>query len=382
MRRRLILGLLLVVTFASTAYLLRPTSESSTAGTSVASVLGGGSQAGYRRAYEPRAFEFPDDHGPHPDFRVEWWYVTGNLVDARQRHFGYQLTLFRIALSPESPLQDSAWRTNQIYMGHFAVTDVANQQHYKFERFSRDAVGLAGAQTGPFRVWLEDWSLSGGSDGLYPLHLEARNDDIAIDLVLETTKPVVLQGDAGLSQKSAEPGNASYYYSYTRLVTRGTVRVNGVDFEVTGASWLDREWSTSALGPGQTGWDWFALQLDDGRDLMFYRLRRKDDDMDPHSSGVIVAADGSVQRLTKDDVVLKREGTWQSPETGDRYPAAWSLRLPSAALTLKVIPRVLDQEMRFAVRYWEGAVEVEGESAGSPVSGKGYLEMTRYEAAP
>jgi predicted secreted hydrolase len=381
MSRRSILGFCLVVALALATYLLRPGSEPPSTATSVASAMGGGSQEGYRRAYEPRPFVFPADHGPHPEYRVEWWYVTGNLADAGNRHFGYQLTLFRIAMSPERPIEDSAWRTNQIYMAHFAVTDVANERHYNFERFSRAAVGLAGAQTGPVKVWLENWSLTGGSNGLFPLRVEARNDDIAIDLALETTKPVVLQGEAGLSRKSAEPGNASYYYSYTRLATRGTVRINGTDFDVTGTSWLDREWSTSALGPEQTGWDWFALQLDDGRDLMFYRLRSKDGGVDPHSSGVLVATDGAVKRLSRDDVVLETQGTWQSPETGDQYPAAWSLRVPSEVLALRVIPRVLDQEMDFTVRYWEGAVTVQGEAGEKPITGKGYLEMTRYNTS-
>lgn len=364
------------------AHLLRSGNEPLSATTSVVTAMGGGNQKGYQRAYEPRPFVFPTDHGPHPDYRIEWWYVTGNLADGRNRHFGYQLTLFRIGLSSQHLAQDSAWRTNQFYMGHFAVTDVAGDEHYNFERFSRAAIGLAGAQARPFRVWLENWSLSGGSDSLFPLAVKALEDTIAIDLVLESTKPVILQGERGLSQKSAEPGNASYYYSYTRLKTRGSVRINDKNFVVTGSSWLDREWSTSALGPEQSGWDWFALQLDDGRDLMFYRLRRKDGTVDPHSSGVLVAANGSVKRLTKDDIILETRGTWQSPKTGDRYPAAWSLQLPSEALALSVVPLVPDQEMRLTVRYWEGAVAVEGTTEGTPISGKGYLEMTRYEVSP
>lgn len=377
MSRRTIVALSLLILLAVVIYLQRSTSESPPATTSVAAAMGGGNYEGYQRAYEPRAFSFPADHGPHPDYRVEWWYVTGNLATIDNRHFGYQLTLFRIALSPKQPLRDSAWRTNQMYMGHFALTDVADMQHYHFERFSRAAVDLAGAQSGPFRVWLENWSLAGGSDSLFPLRVQAQQDGIAIDLLLNTAKPVVLQGEAGLSRKSAEPGNASYYYSYTRLPTRGTVQINGASLEVTGASWLDREWSTSALGPEQSGWDWFALQLDDGRDLMFYRLRRKDGGVDSHSGGVMVAADGAVARLAWDDVVLESQGAWQSPETGDRYPAGWSLQVPSEALALKVIPRVLDQEMRLTVRYWEGAVAVEGKAGARSIGGRGYLEMTR-----
>ena len=375
------IGLLLAVALvvAMTAYLFwpRPNPIESIA---VRSALGAGDDnTGYQRAYQPRPFEFPADHGPHSDFRNEWWYVTGNLVDAAGRQFGYQLTLFRIALAPTTPVEDSAWRTNQIYMGHFALTDVQGKQHHAFERFSRGAVGLAGAQAAPFRVWLEDWALTGTESDAFPMRVRAREGNVEIDLSLNTAKPVVLQGDRGLSQKSAEPGNASYYYSYTRLPTRGTVRVGETTFAVEGASWLDREWSTSALGSEQSGWDWFALQLDDGRDLMFYRLRRKDGGTDPHSKGVLVAADGRTRLLGWSEVTLQPLGEWVSPKTGDRYPARWRLRLPAENLDLTVTPKVADQEMRLTVRYWEGAVAVNGRAGERKTGGQGYLEMTRYE---
>lgn len=345
----------------------------------VGSALGGGDDAGYQRAYEPRPLQFPADHGPHPDFRNEWWYVTGNLADAAGRQLGYQLTLFRIALAPIPPAADSAWRTNQVYMGHFALTDVAGNRHYGFERFSRGAMGLAGAQATPFRVWLEDWALTGVESDAFPLRVHAQEGDIAIDLTLNATRPVVVQGDRGLSQKSAEPGNASYYYSYTRLPTQGVVSVGDQRFTVSGASWLDREWSTSALGPDQSGWDWFALQLDDGRDLMFYRLRRKDGGMDPFSRGVLVAAGGQARLLRWDEVDLQPLGEWTSPKNGDRYPAGWRLRVPAEKLDLTITPKVADQEMRLTVRYWEGAVAVTGHTGDKPTHGQGYLEMTRYE---
>lgn len=363
-------------------YVLRPTAEAPAETTSVSAALGGENTEGYRRAYAPRPLVFPEDHGPHPDFRTEWWYVTGNLADAQGRRFGYQLTLFRLALSPQAPPADSAWRTNQIYMGHFALTDVEGERHYGFERFSRAAVGLAGAQAAPFRVWLEDWRLEGAADSPFPMRIRAAQEDSAIDLYLESAKPLVLQGEQGLSRKSAEPGNASYYYSYTRLPTRGTLHLDGQSFAVSGASWLDREWSTSALGPQQSGWDWFALQLEDGRELMFYRLRLKEGGVDPLSSGVLVAVDGSTRPLRREDVELKILDVWTSPKSGDRYPVRWALRVPGAALDLVVTPRVMDQEMRVSVRYWEGAVVVEGRAGGQPASGQGYLEMTRYEGAP
>ncbi|HRD67128.1 MAG TPA: lipocalin-like domain-containing protein [Candidatus Competibacter sp.] len=373
------IGLPVVVLIAAmTGYVFWPLPKPAES-VAVNSALGDGDSAGYQRAYEPRPFQFPVDHGPHPEFRNEWWYVTGNLADATGRQFGYQLTLFRIALAPTPPIADSAWRTNQVYMGHFALTDVATGQHHAFERFSRDSVGLAGAQATPFRVWLDDWALTGAESDTFPIRVSAQEGKVAINLTLSTAKPVVLQGNRGLSQKSAEPGNASYYYSYTRLPTEGTVRLGETTFTVNGASWLDREWSTSALGPEQSGWDWFALQLDDGRDLMFYRLRRKDGSVDPHSKGVLVAADGQTRPLGWNEVILQPLGEWASPKTGDRYPARWRLLLPAENMDLTITPKVADQEMRLTVRYWEGTITVNGRADAQLISGQGYLEMTRYE---
>jgi len=380
-RHRWWIGLLAAAPIvALTLYIFRPPPKPAES-VAVSSALGDDDSAGYRRAYEPRPFQFPADHGPHPDFRNEWWYVTGNLVDGAGRQFGYQLTLFRIALAPTPPVADSTWRTNQLYMGHFALTDVAGSGHRAFERFSRAAVGLAGARATPFRVWLDDWELAGLESDAFPMRVRARQDGAEIDLTLTTAKPAALQGNGGLSQKSAEPGNASYYYSFTRLPTTGTVRLGDATFAVGGASWLDREWSTSALGPEQSGWDWFALQLDDGRDLMFYRLRRKDGSVDPHSKGVLVAADGRTRLLSWNEVTLQPLGEWVSPKTGDRYPARWRLRLPAEKLDLTITPKVADQEMRLTVRYWEGAVAVGGRFEDRAISGQGYLEMTRYETS-
>ncbi|MDG4555913.1 MAG: lipocalin-like domain-containing protein [Candidatus Contendobacter sp.] len=371
-------GLLAALLIGLAAYpLLQPSPQPSN-DVAVGSALGGDNDTGYQRAYAPRLFDFPADHGPHPEFRNEWWYVTGNLTDATGRWFGYQLTIFRIALSPAAPSADSPWRANQVYMGHFALTDVAGNRHHGFERFSRGALGLAGAQATPFRVWLEDWALTGAEPDFFPLRLRARENDIAVDLRLDAGKPVVLQGDGGLSQKSAEPGNASYYYSHTRLPTRGTIGIAGRSFTVSGASWLDREWSTSALGPDQSGWDWFALQLDDGREMMFYRLRRRDGGTDPFSKGTLVGPGGQTRLLRWNEVELQPLGEWTSPHTGDRYPAGWRLRLSAEKLDLTVTPKVADQEMRLTVRYWEGAVAVSGRAGDQTVGGQGYLEMTRY----
>ena len=346
-------------------------------GINVADVLGGSPPEGFLRVTTPRRFQFPADHGPHPGFRTEWWYFTGNLATAGGRRFGYQLTFFRVALSPVPVIRPSHWGANDIIMAHFALTDVVGRQFHHFQRFSRSAMGLAGAGGQPLRVWLEDWSATETGDTPWRMRLLAREGDVAVDLTVRAHRPVVLNGEAGLSRKSGEPGNASYYYSLPRMETAGTVTTAGETVAVTGHSWLDREWSTSALGPDQTGWDWFALQLDDGRDVMFYRLRRRDGGTDPWSAGTFVAIDGSYRHLNRDDVKIDVLQWWRSPASGIRYPSRWRLSIPSEHLDLEITPRIPDQELRVAVRYWEGAVQVKSRAPGG-TGGSGYVEMTGY----
>lgn len=341
----------------------------------VADALAGTGQQGFAKVTERRPFSFPADHGPHPAYATEWWYYTGNLRDAAGRRFGFQLTFFRFGLTPQAPRRASDFGASAIYMAHFALADGAGQFH-AFERFSRDGAGLAGAQAEPFRAWLEGWSADSAPGSAIPMRLRAAQDDVAIDLTLQQGKPTVLQGDGGLSQKSAEPGNASYYYSITRMPTKGSVSVGGQRYEVEGLSWMDREWSTSALGPGQIGWDWFALQLDDGRELMYYRLRRADGGLDPYSKGVIVNADGTTQTLRQTDVTIEPTGSWTSQRSGAVYPSGWRLRAPSANIDLTIAPLLKDQELPTTVIYWEGAVDLGGSSGGS-----GYIELTGYADA-
>ena len=340
------------------------------------------SPEGYARVTEPREFQFPDDHGAHPEYRSEWWYFTGNVATGEGRRFGFQLTFFRFALSPTRPDRASAWASHQIYMAHFALSDVEAGRFQAFERFSRGAMELAGARATPFRVWLRDWSAEGGQAALFPLRLSAAEAGYRLYLQLERGGPPVLQGETGLSQKSAEPGNASYYYSLTRIPTHGTLVTPAGEFRVEGSAWLDREWSTSALGAEQVGWDWFALQLSDGRDLMFYRLRRRDGSPDPFSSGVLVEPDGSTRRLTVDDVEVSTLAHWQSPRDGARYPSRWRLRVPSADILVEVTPQLADQELDLSFRYWEGATRLTGTSGGAAVTGYGYVELTGYATAP
>lgn len=332
-------------------------------------------RAGFARAVAARPLSFPEDHGPHPDFRTEWWYYTGNLRTAAGRHLGFQLTFFRVALAPVSDPRASEWATRQLYFAHFAITDSAGKRFHAFRRVSRAALGLAGASAAPFRVWVEDWSAEG--EGA-TARLRASDGEVALDLQVTAAKPVVLQGDRGLSRKGPDPGNASFYYSFTRMPARGVVRLGAETLEVSGEAWMDREWSTSALGPGVEGWDWFALQLDDGREVMFYLLRRRDGTADPLSAGTLVTADGTAQRLDVGDVGVETLGHWSSPRSGVRYPARWRVSVPSAQLQLEIEPRLADQELSVGTRYWEGSVVVGGSAGGRRLTGQGYVELVGY----
>jgi predicted secreted hydrolase len=342
----------------------------------LADLLGGDADAGFARALTPRAFTFPQDHGPHPEFRNEWWYVTGNLDDEDGRRFGFELTIFRFSLTPTIVASSSAWRTNQVYIAHLAVTDADDEGFYVAQRYSRGAVGLAGAQAEPFRVWIDDWEMSEEAE-TETWRLRANDEAIGIDLELTALKPPVLNGIDGLSQKSADPNNASYYYSITRLQTDGRLRVGERDFNVSGLSWLDREWSTSALAANQVGWDWFALQLDDGSELMFYGLRLQDGNRDAASAGTFVDASGVASHLKADDVEITVLDSWESPEGGS-YPSRWALQVPQFDLELTVTPVIKHQELFTTVRYWEGAVDVAGQHAQVAVEGRGYVELTGY----
>jgi len=347
---------------------------------SLVETLAGADTAGYARAIEPRPFDFPEDHGPHPAFRTEWWYATGNLTANDGRDFGFQLTIFRSALAPEAPDTESRWGTNQAYMAHFTVTDVAGREFHAFERFARGAVGLAGAESEPLRVWLEDWTLEGSTGETFPLRLSAAEGPVALRLELRSEKPVVLQGDRGLSRKGPEPGNASYYYAFTRLAASGELVTDGEALEVSGTAWLDREWSTSALSEGQVGWDWFALQLDDGWDLMIYRLRHADGGAAPLSVGALIDPSGErVPLVWGRDVTMESTGTWSSPVDGAEYPSGWRIQVPARGWSLTVEPVIPDQELALAFRYWEGAVRVGGRGeGGAAVIGRGYVELTGY----
>jgi predicted secreted hydrolase len=366
----------LVAAFVSVAWAAGPLPDVGQFG---GDVRGGG----FAQVLEPRVFEFPRDHGPHPEYRQEWWYVTGNLDSAAGERFGFELTFFRFALVPEGAAAPaemaSSWRTGQIYMAHFAITDVARQRFRFTQKLSRGAVGLAGARSPPLQVWIDDWSLGTvDPDGVH-WRLRAAESGYELTLDAQALQQPVLNGARGLSQKSGDRGSASYYYSIPRVSVRGRLVRDGRPVDVQGLAWVDREWGSGALGGNEQGWDWFALQLQDGTSLMFYALRNHDGRRDPHSAGTWIGAAGQSRPLSSDQVQIDVLDYWKNA-TGHRYPARWRVRVPTAGIDVDVRPVLANQELTASTRYWEGAVDVTGASAGQKTAGRGYVELVGYAA--
>ncbi len=329
------------------------------------------------------AFTFPRDHGAHEEFLLEWWYFTGHLFTSVGRRFGYELTFFRRAIDdPRVEHHPSQWAIRQVYLAHFAVTDVEHHTFRFAEKLSRAGLGKAGAQADRMDVWIDRWSVKPMDSNHQTLRLQAADGDISVDLLLTSLKPPTIHGKDGVSRKGANTGQASHYYSLTRLDTRGTITMNDEPFVVTGLSWMDHEFGSGALGDNQVGWDWFSLQLDGQLELMVYMLRRQDGTPDPASSGTLIYEDGTLRHLTLQDIILRSQSQWHSPKSGARYPSSWSLEIPSAGLSLSIQPVQEDQELRTSkstqVTYWEGAVDVHGKNQGVPLDGVGYVELTGY----
>lgn len=336
---------------------------------------------GYRLAVPPYAFVFPLDHAAHPAYRSEWWYYTGHLR-AGGREFGYELTFFRVGLPVAAGgKRDSAWRARHVIFRHLALTDESARRFRTQERADRQALDLAGADSTRYLVWLGD-DYAGLEADRTTHRLVGHGDDFALDLRLVPEKPPVVHGELGVSQKAAGMGNASHYYSFTRLATRGRLVIDRDTLEVTGRSWMDHEFGSNQMQETHAGWDWFSVQLSDGRDLMLYRLRQKGGGLEPFSSGTLVEADGRSQHIAYADFDTGPTGEWRSPRTGGRYPSGWRLRLPNEGIELTLSPTLPDQELVVnsmgGLAYWEGSVRVTGKSAGKPVTGQGYVELTGY----
>lgn len=327
-------------------------------------------------------FRFPRDHGQHPEHKIEWWYYTGNVQTATGRRFGYQLTFFRIG-AVARPVVASPWALRDVWMAHFAVSDLQTQRYHSADRLNRSGPGLAGATES--KVWNEDWSVIADAEGMM---LTAADREMAIELKLSQGKPVAIHGNGGLSQKGSSPGNASHYYSLTRMPTTGTITVGDERFAVTGESWMDHEFGTTFLEKGTSGWDWFSAQLSDGSELMLFQLRSKAGQQEAngagearHNAGTLIAPDGTVTALESADFELVPGSVWQSP-SGAGYPQRWVIRVPGHGIDVACSAPMPNQEFRAEATpgliYWEGAVDYEGTVKGKTVTGHGYLEMTGY----
>jgi predicted secreted hydrolase len=325
----------------------------------------------YREALPGYRYSFPRDHFEHPDFRTEWWYYTGNLRSSDGKRFGFELVFFRQGQRRGEPSENrSVWRIDDAYLAHLALTDMDGRHFYSDERLNRAGPGVAGASFEKRRVWNGNWSAQWSSDRQT---LTATSEEFQFHLQLEPVKPLVIHGSEGVSQKAEGAGKASHYMSFPRLSVSGDLELKGVRYNVSGAAWMDHEWFTHQLDASQAGWDWFSVQLDDGRELMLFQLRTKTGTIAPHSSGTYVDKQGTAHHLSVREFTLEPARTWVSEKTKARYPVSWRIRVPSLELSLQCDSLLDGQELTGRNNYWEGAVRYSGSATGA-----GYLEMTGY----
>lgn len=335
-----------------------------------------GNAADYQRALPGYQYQFPRDNFSHPDFQTEWWYYTGNVTSSTGRRFGFELTFFRqgISLQPDP----SPWYVHDLYMAHFALSDLTGRHYNHADRINRAGPGIAGVDVAQQVVWNGNWRVHIGE---HSQQLQASTKDFGVDLGLIPAKPVIIQGRDGISQKAAGVGHASHYVSLTRLLTTGSIRLNGAHYRVTGTSWMDHEFFTGSMAPDEIGWDWVGFQFDNSTELMLYRMRHKDGTVDPFSSGSYVDASGRSTFLSSADFSMQPDGDlWTSPQTKGRYPLRWQISVPRFGLQCTVTTPLRNQELtsNFGPTYWEGAVDVAGKQSGALLHGVGYLEMTGY----
>lgn len=326
----------------------------------------------------PLSIALPRDHGAHPETRTEWWYVTGDLRDEEGREMGYQITFFRQGIDASKKEEgESSLRPRHLLVGHLGLALVGSSGYRQAQRVRRAGGGLASFSETDLRIVLEDWEMERNDDGSLRLLARDLEKGFGIDLLARPTKAPVLHGAGGLSPKGPGKGNASAYVSYSRMETAGKLFLDGAEMTVTGESWFDHEWGTSQLGEGVVGWDWFALRLDNRKELMVYRLRLADGSASPYSAGTLVGPSGKSRPISFADVELTSTSTWKSPVTGAVYPSGWRLIIESEGLDLVLTPRVksaeLDGRDSVGIAYWEGPVIVTGS-----VTGAGFVELAGY----
>jgi predicted secreted hydrolase len=333
---------------------------------------------GYKPALPGYQYHFPRDHFNHPDYQTEWWYYTGNLKTADGHRFGFELTFFRQGVSRDT--NTSVWAVHDLYMAHLALTDINGRRFYHVERLNRAGPRLAGIDEGTGLIWNGNWQVKLGESRHT---LRGIDEKFGIQLQLVPAKGPVVNGRDGISQKAEGSGHASHYISFTRLLTSGSIELNGTTYKVDGTSWMDHEFFTESLDASESGWDWLSLQLDDNSELMLYRLRHKDGSVDPYSSGTYVDAQGKTLTLSaKDFTMTPGAETWTSEQSKGRYPVRWHVSVPSLGYVIDVSTPLVSQELaeRIGPSYWEGAIDVTGQHGSGPLRGVGYLEMTGYGA--
>jgi predicted secreted hydrolase len=328
----------------------------------------GESVDGFAPVVPGKTFAFPADHGPHPEFRIEWWYVTANLIDTAGTAYGAQWTLFRHAM--KSGAQPEGWSNQQVWMGHAAVTRA--DTHRFGETFARGGVGQAGVEARPFLAWIDAWEMRGldgfNANNIAPLALSASAADFSYALRLDADRPLVLQGDGGYSRKS-EREQASYYYSQPHFSAKGRVTIDDKPAEVTGQAWLDREWSSQPLASDQTGWDWLSLHLKTGEKLMLYRMRQTDGNH--YRSGKWITPDGKTAQIASAEIEMTPKNLTEI--SGRRIPTTWHIAIPRLALAIDCVALNTRSWMGTSFPYWEGPISFAGSH-----NGVGYLEMTGY----
>ncbi len=338
----------------------------------------------FRKALPGYDFQFPRDHGSHPEFQNEWWYFTGNL-DSEDHEFGFMFTIFRSAVAPP-PAEvgsKSTLSSNQLYLGHFALSNLTDEKHRSWERIGRPAFNLAGASEERLSASVGPWKME--MDGTETIQIHVQEGTFQLELELRPDKPFVLHGEDGVHQKADDPGQASHYISYTNLSTVGKITWDNEQHQVKGKSWMDHEFGTNQLSDDQVGWDWFAIQLENDVELMVYMLREKSGSFTNKSSGSIVFPDGRLVEVDQSQFAIKPLESWKSPTSGAEYPIRWELELPEYKTKLNVTTPLKSQEMQVqrytGTTYWEGAVRVEGTWQGEETSGKGYVELVGYDGA-
>lgn len=418
--------LALFVAIALYFYFFEPQSDSVKPRLNVMEALSTDDTVGFERIYGPRKLIFPQDHGIHDGFKTEWWYFTGVLFDSDSNKYGYQLTFFKSMLpnlnltqlkgdytqlqdnltqlesdstqlnvnmtqlndnltplnGKLTSLEDDSWRTNHIFMAHFAVSDVSNGNFYQFERFSRPSAGISGVLNYPFKAWVEDWTVfqtdsTDYGDVLPDLKLIARAENVVLSLDLHSLKQLILQGNAGYSQKSPLKGNSSLYYSSSRILSEGFIELNGKRTALKGNSWFDREWSTSFLDKNQAGWDWFSIIFDNYTELMLYRMRNKDGSTSLMTAGTLINRDGTSLKLNYTDLKIVPTRFWDDGN-GSNYPLNWLIEIPSLKYSIRIEPALDRQVLNGVIKYWEGAINAYCDKNGTLIHGYGFMELTGY----